>query len=173
MFDKLRRARSDLTTMNTLFPAAERIARDDGVDQPGAEHLLLAAIDLDDGIARSALAAIGVDAAGLRAAIVRQHEEALSSIGVIADDNAIAAAMPASGQPSGPYRAQGSQQAAFQQAVSLAKDDNASLNSGYLLLAITEAEHGTVARALQQLGADRMLLRDNARRILEGSMTRS
>ena len=99
-------------------------------------------------------------------AIVGQHEEALSSIGVIADDNAIAAALPASGQPSGPYRAQGSQQVAFQQAVSLAKHDNASLNSGYLLLAITEAEHGTVARALQQLGADRILLRDHARRIL-------
>ena len=167
MFDKLRRARADLTTMNALFPAAERIARDDGIDQPGAEHLLLAAIDLDDGIAKDALAAIGVDAAQLRAAIVGQHEEALSSIGVIADDNAIAAALPASGQPRGPYRAQGSQQAAFQQAVSLAKHDNASLNSGYLLLAITEAEHGTVARALQQLGADRTLLRDHARRILD------
>ena len=55
MFDKLRRARADLTTMNALFPAAERIARDDGIDQPGAEHLLLAAIDLDDGIAKDAL----------------------------------------------------------------------------------------------------------------------
>ena len=36
----------------------------------------------------------------------------------------------------------------------------------YLLLAITEAEHGTVARALQQLGVDRNLLRDHTRRIL-------
>ena len=98
MFDKLRRARADLTTMNALFPAAERIARDDGMDQPGAEHLLLAEIDLDNGIAKCALTAIGVDPDELRAAVVGQHEEALSSIGVIADDNAIAAALPASGQ---------------------------------------------------------------------------
>lgn len=167
MFNKLRRAREDLTTMNSLFPAAERIARDDGIDQPGAEHLLLAAVDLDDGIAKSALGAVGVDPAELRAAIVGQHEDALRSIGVIADDNAIAAAMPASGQPRGPYRAQGSLQAAFQMAVALSKHDKASLNSGYLLLAITDAEHGTVARALERLGADRTLLRDQTQRLLD------
>ena len=68
MFDKLRRARADLTTMNALFPAAERIAHGDGIDQPGAEHLLLAALDLDDGArpnsvrgAASRARSVGVD----------------------------------------------------------------------------------------------------------------
>ena len=167
MFNKLRRAREDLTTMNVLFPAAEQIAHDDGIDQPAVEHLLLAALDLDDGIAKDALSAVGVSSVELRAAIAWQHEDALHSIGVAADDNAITAAMPASGQPSGPYRSQGSLQEAFQRAVALAKHDKASLNSGYLLLAITDAEHGTVARALQHLSTDRTELRDQTRRRLD------
>lgn len=77
-----------------------------------------------------------------------QHGEALPTIGVIADDNAIAASLPASGQLRGLYRAQGSMQTAFQHAVALAKQDKAPLNSGYLLLAITETDHGSVARLL-------------------------
>ena len=128
MFDKLRRARGDLATMHALFTAAERIARDDGVEQPGAEHLLLASLDLDDEIASKALNACGVSAAEIRAAVGGQHQEALRAIGVFADDNAIAAALPTSGVPGGPYRAQGSLQTAFQQAVALAKRDKAALN---------------------------------------------
>jgi ATP-dependent Clp protease ATP-binding subunit ClpA len=168
MFDKLRRARADIATMNALFPAAEHIARDDGIEQPGAEHLLLASLDLDDGIANSALSAFDVSSAEIRAAIVGQHEEALHKIGVVADDNAIAAALPASGESTGAYRAQGSLQTAFQQAVALAKRDKAALNSGYLLLAIIDAEHGTVVRTLRHLGVDPNLLRDHTRRILGG-----
>jgi len=166
MFDKLRRARADLATMNALFPAAERIARDDVIEQPGAEHLLLAAIDLDDDIARDALAGFDVDAAELRAAIVAQHDEALRAIGVVADDNAITAALPASGEPRGPYRSQGSLQTAFQQAVELAKRDKTALNSGHILLAVTDAQHGTVGRALQHLDIDPTLLRDRTLSLL-------
>lgn len=152
--------------MNALFPSAERIARDDGIDQPGAEHLLLAALELDDGIAKHALNTFQVDPAELRVAIVGQHQEALRTIGVIADDNAIAAALPASGQPRGPYRAQGSLQTAFQRAVAIAKRDRAPLNSGYLLLAITDADHGAIARSLEHLGVDRASLRDHTRSLL-------
>lgn len=85
MFEKLRRARADPATMLALFPKAEQIARADGVDEPGAEHLLLAALDLDDGIATRALDRFHVDAGSLRAAIGAQHDEALRAIGVIAD----------------------------------------------------------------------------------------
>lgn len=160
MFSKLRRARADLTTMNALFPAAERMARDDGTEQPGAEHLLLAALDLDDGIAQEVLDTFDVDPARLRAAIASQHDETLRAIGVIADDNAIAAALPASCLPTGPYLTQGSAQTAFQHAVALAKRSKANLNSGHLLLATTDSEHGTVARSLHHLSVDRDLLRN-------------
>lgn len=165
MFNRLRRARIDLATMNALFPLAERIARDDGVEQPGAEHLLLAALDLDD-IASSALSAFDADRAELRAAIVVQHDEALRAIGVVADDNAITAALPDGGRPRGLYRSQGSMQTAFQRAVELAKRDKAPLNSGHLLLAVTDSEHGTVDRALHQLGIDPASLRDRVHQLL-------
>ncbi len=166
MFSKLRRARADLGSMNALFLSAERIARADGIDQPGAEHLMLAALELDDGIAQAAMKACRVDADDLRAAIDDQHEEALRTIGVIADDNAIAASLPKGEQPRGPYQAQGSLQTAFQNAVALSKRDKAPLNSGYLLLAITDADHGTVARSFEHLGVDRSSLRDHTRKLL-------
>jgi ATP-dependent Clp protease ATP-binding subunit ClpA len=166
MFNKLRRARADVTTMNALFSAAERIAHDDGIEQPGAEHLLLAALDLDDDIANDALSAFDVDSAEIRAAIIVQHDEALRAISVIADDNAITAALPASGQPSGPYRSQGSLQTAFQLAVELAKRDKAALNSGYILLAVIDAEHGTIMRAFQHLGIDPTPLSERTRLLI-------
>lgn len=165
MFENLRRARADLATMNALFPAAERIAHDDGVEQPGAEHLLLAALELDD-IATSALRTVSVDQAELRAAIVAQHEGALRAIGVVADDNAISVALPTGGDPRGPYRSQGSMQTAFRRAVELAKRDKSPLNSGHLLLAVMDAEHGTVDRALRHLGIDPAMLRDRTHQVL-------
>lgn len=166
MFSTLRRARADLTTLHTLLPAAERIARDDGTDQPGAEHLLLAALGLDDAIARAAMATLGADNDGLRGAIRGLHQEALNRIGVIADERAIGEALPPTDPPRGPYRVQGSLQTAFQRAVELAKEERAALNSGHVLLAVTEPEHGTVAGALRRLGIDRSELREETRRRL-------
>lgn len=152
--------------MKALLPAAERIARDDGADLPGAEHLLLAALNLDDGIARNVFVSFDVDAADLRGAIIDQHEQTLRAIGVIADDNAITATLPPSNPATGPYRSQGSLQTAFQQARALAKTNEATLNSGHVLLATTDSEHGTVARSLHHLGVDQALLRDNTRSAL-------
>jgi ATP-dependent Clp protease ATP-binding subunit ClpA len=166
MFDTMRRARADLATMNAVLPAAERMARNEGVDEPGAEHLLLAALDLDDGIARRALGDFGVDAAGLRGAVAAQHEDALRSIGVIADEQVLAAALPDAGQPQGVYRSQGSLQDAFQEAVAMAKRDGTRLTSGHLLLAATAPDHGTVLRAVARLGLDRDRLRERTRDLM-------
>ncbi|MBP8880816.1 MAG: hypothetical protein KBF43_10635 [Dermatophilaceae bacterium] len=165
MFDKLRRARSDLAMMNALLPIAEQLARRDSIDEPGAEHLLLAALGLDDGVARDSFESVGVDEGALRDAIAGQHADSLRSVGVIADDNAIDAALPAPAQPTGLYRAQGSLQAAFQRAVGLARSDKSPLHSGHILLAVTDAERGTVARSLEHLGVDRTHLREQALRL--------
>lgn len=166
MFDTMRRARADVATMNAVLPAAERMARDEGIDEPGAEHLLLAAVDLDDGIARRALGEFGVDAAGLRAAVAAQHEDALRSIGVIADEQALAAALPSGGGPTGPLRSRGSLQTAFQASVALAKHDRLPISSGHVLLAVTDTDHSTVARALDRAGIDRAALRERTRALV-------
>jgi ATP-dependent Clp protease ATP-binding subunit ClpA len=165
MFAKLRRARTDLATMHALFPAAERIAREDGNDEPGAEHLLLAALELDDGVARAALGADEIDSVRLRTAISAQHEETLRTVGIVADDNAIAAALPPGGRSTGVYRSQGSLQTAFQRSVDLAKAEGSTLTSGHILLAVIDAEHGTVVRTLDLLGVDPAELRRRVERL--------
>lgn len=152
MFSKLRRARPDLGTMNRLFPAAESIARAEGAEKPAAEHLLLAALDLEDGVARAVLARHGLGSDDLRAAVHAVHAEALSSIGLAADDGAIDAALPPPRPAGGVYRSEGSMQTLFQRAVSLAKDEKSELTSGHILRAAAETEHSAPARALARLG---------------------
>ncbi|HEY5881701.1 MAG TPA: Clp protease N-terminal domain-containing protein [Nakamurella sp.] len=151
MLSGLRRARADIATMNVLFPSAERIARADGVDRPGAEHLLLAALDLDDGIALAALAENGVDRQQLHDAIRAQHTAALRSVGVEVDDAAIDRLIPPPVAPAGVYRSQGSMQDLFQRSAELAKAAGRPLLSGDVLMAALDADHGTVAPPLSAL----------------------
>ncbi|WP_019875347.1 Clp protease N-terminal domain-containing protein [Sporichthya polymorpha] len=158
MFGKLRRAKADLTLMNHLLPAAERDAQAEGVDRPGAEHLVLAALDLPDGRAAAALRAVGVSAEDLRGAIRAEHAEAVAGVGLDVDENAIDAALPPPGSPRGPYRSAGSLQTVFQRAVALAKADRSPLCSGFVLRAALEGERGTLAGALERLGVDRAAL---------------
>lgn len=56
----IKNALADIRTMKALFTAAENEATALGDEQPGAEHLFLAALTLDDASARSALATLGV-----------------------------------------------------------------------------------------------------------------
>lgn len=158
MFGKLRRARADLALMNRLLPAAEQLALAEGAERPGAEHLLLAALELDDGVARAALAAAGIAPADLRTAIVAVHAEALESVNVAADDDAIGAALPPPRVARGAYQSEGSLQTLFQAAVRSAKAEGRELCSGDILMAAVEAERGTPARALARLGLDRAAL---------------
>lgn len=72
-----RRPFADIKTMSTLFPAAERAALAMGESEPGAEHLILAALDLPDGSAARAFERVGADPLGFREAVAAQHEQAL------------------------------------------------------------------------------------------------
>ncbi|MBJ7457247.1 MAG: peptidase, partial [Thermoleophilia bacterium] len=71
-----------IQTLSALLRSAEADALATGEELPGAEHLLLAALDLEDGTARRAFTAVGADAAGLRDAIAGQHADALRAIGI-------------------------------------------------------------------------------------------
>lgn len=154
MFSRFRRARADLATINTLLPAAERIAAADGVAEPGAEHLLLAAMDLPDGVAVDALAIVGVDRVRLQNAINGQHTAALRSVGVVADGAALDARIPPPARPAGPYRSQGSLQDTFRRATALASAAKVPLSGGHVLLATLESQNGVLARAIAELGID-------------------
>jgi ATP-dependent Clp protease ATP-binding subunit ClpA len=159
----IRNALADIRTMKALFTAAENEATALGDEQPGAEHLFLAALTLDDASARSALATLGVTADQVRSAIVRVHATALDAIGVDAGTDGVL--RPSGTRPlTGPYRTTGSAQDLFQRARRLsAADKPAMLRAGHIAIAATEAEHGTVARLLELLDIDRERLAAAAR----------
>lgn len=146
------RARADIATMNVLLPAAERIAQARGEQEPAAEHLLLAALDLPDGRARRAFAAAGVDAGQLAAAVAAVHSDALTSVGISVDAAALDDALPEPAAPQGVYRSTASAQQLFQRATALSKARRQPLTSADVLLAATELEHGVVPRTFAKLG---------------------
>lgn len=144
----------DIRTINALLTQAEQEAHSLGDDVPGAEHLVLAALLLDEDSARSLL---GVDADQFRQAIVATHNAALESAGVSASEAAVGSA-PA--KP-GVYRSETSAQEVFQRARVLAKQARPrGLKGAHIVRAAAEREHGTVARVLQRLGVDRQSLID-------------
>lgn len=160
MFDSLRRRLRDAATLKALCEAAEGHARRAGQDQPGAEHFVLAAIDLPDGTARAAFARLNADANAFAAAIERQHRDALAAVGVAPqawpEPPADAAGAPATGL----YRAQPSGQALMQ---ALAKRRERAgeipLIGAHVLAAAAEPARGTTARTLQAMGLDAGALR--------------
>ncbi len=169
MFSGLRGARADLATMNRLFPEAERLAHRDGIDEPGAEHLLIAALDLLDESGRRALQEFGIDGNQVHEAMIAQHQEALHGIGIGADDNAIDALVPPPQRPRGPYRSTPAAQALFRRATELARRDRSPLLSGHVVLAATEVNHGTLARIFDHLAIDPHHLKDIVEQALAAS----
>lgn len=152
MLQRIRQRLADMRTIKILCEAAERHANAGGEREPGPEHFLLAAFDLPDGLARSTFARLGVDPAGLRAAIAAAHGAALAGIGadsaVLADD----APLPVS---AGPYRAKGSMQAVMQQlAVWPRASAQEPLTGAHVLAVLAGARQGTAVRTLRVLGLE-------------------
>jgi ATP-dependent Clp protease ATP-binding subunit ClpA len=148
----MRRRLADMRTMKELFTLAEAEAQRAGESEPGAEHLLLAAVDLPDGSARRAFDRVGIDPEALRDAIAGQHDDALRSVGVEATGEGIA--VPPAAPPRGPYHSKGSAQTLFQRVTELVRSERSPLYGAWFVLAATESEHGTTARALRRLGIE-------------------
>lgn len=150
----------DMRTIRAMLEGSEAAAREMGEETPGAEHLLLAAMDLPDGAAARILGTHGVDRARLRTAIVEQHATALAAAGLDPD----AASRLSDGPPiepphgAGVYRSQPSAQEAFQAAGHLARSSKERLSSAHVVAAVAAMEHGAAARALTRLGVDRSSL---------------
>jgi ATP-dependent Clp protease ATP-binding subunit ClpA len=143
----------DMRTIRILLEGAEDEAHRAGESLPGAEHLLLAALDLPDGTARRAFERVGADPGALRQAIEDRHAEALRAVGIDADAGAELAGSVAP-RTNGVHRSSASAQSAFQAAGKLARKTRTQLVGAHVLLAITDMEHGTAIRALRSLGID-------------------
>lgn len=144
---------NEYRTIRALLGGAERLAHRAGETEPGAEHLLLAALALPDGTARRAFERLGADPDGLPAAIEGQHVDALHAVGIDPGD-AGRAASPAP-PARGPYRSSPSAQVAFRRAVELsAVPAPRRLQGAHVVAAVAEMEHGTVPRALRRMGVE-------------------
>lgn len=162
VLQKMRRRLGDMATIKELMESAETIAREDGLGQPGAEHLVLAALDLPDGTARAALERAGSSRDAYAVTLREQHTAALAAIGVAVDDDLIDAALPDPTSPAGVYRSDTSAQELFRRAGDDARADGGGLLGAHVIRAAAGVDHGTVARTFERMGIDTELLRESA-----------
>lgn len=161
MFNTLKQRFRDVSTINALCSGAEKLANADGQKEPGAEHLVLSALELPDGTARKAFARIHADPDGFRAAIARQYGEALQNIGIaLPPDAAITDEASPVTAGKGLFKAQASFDALMQ---TLARDimpgekkadSSARLLGAHVILAATAAQYGVAVRAFRAMGID-------------------
>ena len=150
----------DMRTIKQLLTDAERIAREMGEEEPGAEHLLLSAIGLPDGSAARALSSLGIDADRIRTAMREEQADALISAGV-PRETAEAMADPTPLGPAGApllYGAGPSAREVFQEAGKLARSAKQRLAGAHVVIAVAGLERGTMPRVLDRLGVDRQQL---------------
>ena len=151
---KLKTRLTDVRTINTLLTGAQAQAHRAGEEQPGAEHLLLSALDLPDGSARRAFERIGADPDAFRTAVAASHDDALTLVGIEPlPDDVLDAGLPLAAH--GVFQMNASGRAAFQTAGRLARaDSHAGLTGAHIVVAVAQMEHGTAARALRHMGVD-------------------
>lgn len=146
--------RNDIRTLSTVFSSAEHEAQSLGDSIPGAEHVVLAALLLDDDSARDLL---GVTADQFRAAIVEAHAKALEQVGLHATNEE----QTPGAHPGGLYRSAPSTQEVLNRTREIHKAHKpAGLRAEFFVRAAAEQERGTTARVFDQLGIDRAALVD-------------
>jgi ATP-dependent Clp protease ATP-binding subunit ClpA len=160
MFSKIRQRFRDMKTVAALCAAAERYANTSGQREPGAEHFVLAALELPDGTARRAFARTGVDPAGFRDAIEQQHREALQNVG-IEPGVGFNSASPVQAT-TGTYQATASAQALMQMMAETQRGWSEPLLGAHVLAAAAKPTYGTVSRALRSMGLEPAAIRDAA-----------
>jgi ATP-dependent Clp protease ATP-binding subunit ClpA len=152
MFRQLKHRFLSMRTLSQLCTQAEVHARASGQAAPGAEHFLLAAIDLPDGSARRAFESIGADPATVRSAIEQQYRNALQGLGL--GNAALPQAAALEPHAPGLYRAQPSGQELVQALARTRKDQGGPLLGAHVVLAVTAMSQGVAARTLRAMGID-------------------
>lgn len=156
MFRQLKHRFLSMRTLSQLCTQAEVHARASGQAAPGAEHFLLAAIDLPDGSARRAFESIGAAPAAVRSAIEQQYRNALQGLGLGLGLGNAALPQAAALEPHAPgfYRAQPSGQELMQALARTRKDQGGPLLGAHVVLAVAAMSQGVAARTLRAMGID-------------------
>lgn len=160
MFQGIKSKLNDMGVIKLLCETAEAYALKDQQREPGAEHFLLAALDLPDGAARLAFEQAGASPDDLKAAIERQYDDALRALGLKAD-NPAGAQMSAS---TGVYHAAASGQEVMRRLTATRKG-RGPLHGAHVVSIVADMSDGVAARALRALGVDPIRLKATADRI--------
>lgn len=152
MFNKIKQRMRDVSTINALCLGAEKFANEQGQKEPGAEHFVLAALELPDGTARKAFERIHVDPDAFQAAITQQYQDALRNVGIHSALSNETVPIPSSTKI---YKAQPSAQSLMQELVRQRKDDSeVPLLGAHIIMAATNARYSVAARALRAMDID-------------------
>lgn len=146
-----------MATLSALCRRAEELANEAGEVAPGAEHLLLSAMELPDGSAKRFLEHMGTDPEQLRSAIQQQYSPTLHLPAVNT--------APSATQPPVPnqtlYDAKASGKALIKCIYEVHDKSLPLLGLHVVLAASTDTfgrEHGLVARSLQLIGIEQAAL---------------
>jgi len=170
VFNTIKQRFRDMRTIKTLCFGAEKLANTHGQKEPGAEHFVLAALELPDGTARKAFERIHADPNSFRNAIAQQYEDALQNIGIaLPHDVTITDETTPVPTDTGPYKTQPSAQALMQTLTreimvkEQKADSTAPLLGAHVILAATTAQYGVAVRAFRAMGVDPTKLAEAAR----------
>ena len=158
----------DIRTVNALFTSSEHIALEAGEPMPGPEHLVMAALDLPDRSARRVFETLGVDPDTFRDAVEAQHTAALEAAGIGGSADLAGHLPPPPSKPRGLFRTTGAAETVFKRVVKLVRKEKSQLYGAYVLLVASQAEHGTVPRALREMGLEPAAVATAARSELDG-----
>lgn len=149
MFDQIKRRMSDMRTIKSLCQLAEEHARVRGEARPGAEHFVLAALDLPDGTARRAFERLRVRPEDFSEAIDRQYSDALRNVGIDPPLTPDAQPLPAS---TGVYSSEQSAQALMQELSRRSDNNRVALLGAHVIGVAANSQYGVAARTLRALG---------------------
>ena len=162
MFKRILMRFRDMKTIGKLIPGANEQANMIGEEEPGAEHFVLSALNLEDGTAKRTFDKLGIDSRKFKDAIKAQYEEALSAVGINGENVEVD---PEPIESNKIFRdSQPSGQELMKSLYALKKDDKESpLLGAHVIIVAATIEHGVVPRAFKVLGVDRVLLAKVAR----------
>lgn len=156
MLKKLTQTVKDMGTIKVLCEAAERIANAEYQTAPGAEHFVLAALELPDGSAARVFSTLGITADMFREALREVHRAALKAAGVGTEEIVRSEwDVPPLPRPNELYNAAPSGEAVLKGLAALRKRGvTGPLLGVHVLEVVAMMQHGTSTRAFALLGRD-------------------
>ncbi len=154
-------------TINKLIPGADEQAHLMGEEKPGAEHLLLSALELPDGTAQRIFERIGINPEQFQMALKTQYNDALNAIGIDskmmtdAPEPVIFSRVLHDSQPSGKM---------VMKALYALKshDKDRPLLGAHVVEVVARMKHGVAARAFKIMGIDQNVILSAVKEELDG-----